>query len=359
GSTSLKSVTDGGGFGASMLITDNNIPRIYFEAAGEPVDKKLMDLTYFGQSLRIGALNDAGSAFLKSDILVINRAGNVGIGVSAPAVALDVAGSATVGSGNTNTGTKTIAAGNGNNLSGNNSIVTGESNTVTAIRSMVSGGANTVGGENNIVSGLFNSITGAFGHSIIVGYQDTVSNSSSAAFGYLNKVNGFTGFAAGDRNFVSAQNGTAFGYQNATSGTSAFVTGVLDTAAGNTSAAFGTGNMAASYNEFVLGMYGSNYTPVSASSYNVADRLFNIGNGTSSVARADAFTILKGGNVGIGTASPTALLDVNSNTIRLRSAKTPSSSSDTGNTGDIAWDSNYIYVCVATNTWKRVAIASW
>jgi hypothetical protein len=38
---------------------------------------------------------------------------------------------------------------------------------------------------------------------------------------------------------------------------------------------------------------------------------------------------------------------------------TPSSSSDTGTTGQIAWDSNYLYVCVAPNTWKRAAIASW
>jgi len=30
-----------------------------------------------------------------------------------------------------------------------------------------------------------------------------------------------------------------------------------------------------------------------------------------------------------------------------------------GVAGTIAWDSNYIYVCVATNTWKRVAIATW
>jgi hypothetical protein len=39
--------------------------------------------------------------------------------------------------------------------------------------------------------------------------------------------------------------------------------------------------------------------------------------------------------------------------------KTPSSSSATGRTGDIAWDSNYFYVCVATNTWKRVALSTW
>jgi hypothetical protein len=37
----------------------------------------------------------------------------------------------------------------------------------------------------------------------------------------------------------------------------------------------------------------------------------------------------------------------------------PSSATDTGTTGTITWDSNYIYVCVATNTWKRVAISTW
>lgn len=40
-------------------------------------------------------------------------------------------------------------------------------------------------------------------------------------------------------------------------------------------------------------------------------------------------------------------------------SKTPSSASDTGTTGDIAWDTNYIYVCTTTNAWKRVAIATW
>lgn len=38
---------------------------------------------------------------------------------------------------------------------------------------------------------------------------------------------------------------------------------------------------------------------------------------------------------------------------------TPATSSDTGTTGTIEWDSNYIYVCIAPNTWKRVAIATW
>lgn len=65
------------------------------------------------------------------------------------------------------------------------------------------------------------------------------------------------------------------------------------------------------------------------------------------------------GNVGIGTNAPTALLDVASNTVRVRTAKTPASASDTGNAGDICWDSGYVYICVATNTWKRAALSTW
>jgi sugar lactone lactonase YvrE len=39
--------------------------------------------------------------------------------------------------------------------------------------------------------------------------------------------------------------------------------------------------------------------------------------------------------------------------------QTPASASATGTAGQIAWDANYIYVCVTTNTWKRTAISSW
>ena len=38
---------------------------------------------------------------------------------------------------------------------------------------------------------------------------------------------------------------------------------------------------------------------------------------------------------------------------------TPSSSTDTGVLGEIRYDSNYMYVCVATNTWKRASITTW
>lgn len=65
------------------------------------------------------------------------------------------------------------------------------------------------------------------------------------------------------------------------------------------------------------------------------------------------------GHFGIGTFVPTAFLDINSDVLRLRTAKTPASAGAAGNQGDIAWDANFIYICTATNTWKRVAISTW
>jgi len=38
---------------------------------------------------------------------------------------------------------------------------------------------------------------------------------------------------------------------------------------------------------------------------------------------------------------------------------TPASATATGIAGEVAWDANYIYVCIATNTWKRVALSTW
>ena len=41
------------------------------------------------------------------------------------------------------------------------------------------------------------------------------------------------------------------------------------------------------------------------------------------------------------------------------SSNAPASASATGTAGDIRYDSNYVYICVATNTWKRAALATW
>ena len=39
--------------------------------------------------------------------------------------------------------------------------------------------------------------------------------------------------------------------------------------------------------------------------------------------------------------------------------KTPASASAVGQPGEVCWDAEYLYVCVATNTWKRTSLESW
>jgi len=65
------------------------------------------------------------------------------------------------------------------------------------------------------------------------------------------------------------------------------------------------------------------------------------------------------GNIGVGVQDPTAAIDIDAQLVRLRVSKTPASASDPGNSGDLCWDSDYIYVCIASNTWKRAAILTW
>jgi hypothetical protein len=75
------------------------------------------------------------------------------------------------------------------------------------------------------------------------------------------------------------------------------------------------------------------------------------------------FYIADNGNAGFSTESPTISdgvgIDINGRILRLRTSKTPASATATGNVGEICWDSNYVYVCTATNTWKRAALSTW
>lgn len=46
-------------------------------------------------------------------------------------------------------------------------------------------------------------------------------------------------------------------------------------------------------------------------------------------------------------------------TLQMGVNKTPASASAVGIAGEIAWDTDYIYVAIATNTWKRSALTTW
>lgn len=52
-------------------------------------------------------------------------------------------------------------------------------------------------------------------------------------------------------------------------------------------------------------------------------------------------------------------LTVTAGTIKVPVASAPASAGATGTAGGVRFTAGAIYVCTATNTWKRVAIATW
>lgn len=63
--------------------------------------------------------------------------------------------------------------------------------------------------------------------------------------------------------------------------------------------------------------------------------------------------------LGTGTTALTASLDVAGDSLRLRTAATPASASAPGAVGTVHWDTDYLYVCVATDTWKCLPLAAF
>lgn len=63
------------------------------------------------------------------------------------------------------------------------------------------------------------------------------------------------------------------------------------------------------------------------------------------------------GFVGIGGKDDMlAPLDVDGSSLRIRTAKVPARPTSPGEPGTITWGRGHIYVCVARNTWRRVAL---
>ena len=63
--------------------------------------------------------------------------------------------------------------------------------------------------------------------------------------------------------------------------------------------------------------------------------------------------------LGLGDTVTFLKLILTGNEINIATSQTPATASAAGTAGDIAWDSDYIYVAVAANTWKRAALSTW
>ena len=60
-----------------------------------------------------------------------------------------------------------------------------------------------------------------------------------------------------------------------------------------------------------------------------------------------------------GAFDATVRNTVNANFLAPVTLSTPSTAGAAGVAGQICADTSYVYICVATNTWLRAAIATW
>ncbi len=158
--------------------------------------------------------------------------------------------------------------------------------------------------------------------STAMGYHTTASESASTAMGYSTTASGESTTAMGNSTTASGWASTAMGHCTTASGGASTTMGHCTTASNWASTAIGRKTTASGEMSTAIGYYTTveAYTSLAIGMYNVGggtsnswvatDPLFEIGNGTDEDNKANALTVLKNGNVGIGTSTPASILDI-------------------------------------------------
>lgn len=90
-----------------------------------------------------------------------------------------------------------------------------------------------------------------------------------------------------------------------------------------------------------------------------ASNVARIGTEKAGSGVARDFAIITDDTPRVTVAATTGVATFSADQIRIASDKTPTSATDTGVAGTVCIDDNFIYVCTATNTWKRAALSTW
>jgi len=254
-------------------------------------------------------------------------------------------------------GFEAVAKGNNSQSLGYQTRARGDFSTAIGYRTQANGNACfAVGGEEHGIDG-----TATGNYTIADGVASFALGLGANAIGIANTSIGLRSSATGD--FAStalgvfakatATRATAIGFGSVASGEESMAIGVSDTASAQYSLAMGVGSKASGIASIALGSFveantaGSfvigqlNQTFGTGDLWNIADPLFVIGNGTflgvpgdlSNVARQNAFTILKNGNMGVGVDVPLRTVHING-VMKLEPTTAPLVPSE----GDIYYD---------------------
>lgn len=197
------------------------------------------------------------------------------------------------------TGDNTIATGRGTEAIGVSSTAMGSFTDAIGDFSFAIGDGSNASGEASVAMG---NDTFAFGQfSVAMGSNTTASNASATAMG--------------ENTTASGLSATSLGENTAASGAYATAMGLNSNASGIGSTAMGFFTNSESYRSTALGSYNIGFGSVGA--WSSTDPLLEIGNGSSNINRSNALTVLKNGNVGIGTHTPQELLHISGGRLRI------------------------------------------
>lgn len=186
----------------------------------------------------------------------------------------------------------------------------------------------------------------------------TTSGVSSA----VTSVNGSTGVVvleAVDIDFTSAQGLIATNVRDGIDEIKQYVEGLIDGAGGMYIADYRIGSSAVTVGSNVITFEDADTNPIPFidNDYTLLiDDLTGVGaDKDNAVKAAGTFTVdvLKNGTINYLAVKNTASLN------ELFTEGTPASAAATGTKGTMQYDTNYLYICIATDTWVRIAHVTW
>lgn len=209
------------------------------------------------------------------------------------------------GAGSMSMGYATTASGGHSTAMGHFSIASGSTSTAMGIFTTASGENSTAMGSSSLASGKASTAMGtstASGeNATAMGWGTKASGSSSTAIGDASNAYGFASTAMGKTSSAWGYGATAIGVFNTAKADYSLALGYLSTSSGNASTALGYYTNSKSENSLVIGKCNDTLA---------TNRLFEIGIGTADNARKNAVTVLQTGEMGLGTTTPTARLQV-------------------------------------------------
>jgi hypothetical protein len=205
-----------------------------------------------------------------------------------------------------NIGNLSTAMGNTAKASGIASTAMGFYTIASGQNSFAIGNYTAASEESSTAMGRETTASGQY--STAMGRQTKASGTDSTAMGYSAQASGGQSAAIGYSTIASGTSSIAMGKETTASGGYSTAMGVNTIASGDASTAMGETTTAKPYASLAIGRY--NIVSGTPGSWVATDPLFIIGNGANAGSPSNAMTVLKNGNVGIGTVSPGAMLEV-------------------------------------------------